>query len=264
MAKKGSGSNRKKTTPKKKQVKSDDEKLQQEKQEPVEKIKVNRSRRRLYETPAEDEPKSAVKKPTTTKKVSGKKKAKRKSVATNKKPKSKIETVVEEPKNNLPVISQSNGQSQTESKHLNESKRIVEKYSAFASGSVLLPIPGIDVVYITGVQLKMLSDLSKLYDIEFKRNRGKAIVTSLISGIVSNRFIFSTAPFLVRYIPVVGFLMAPLSIVLFSSALTYSVGKVFIQHFEAGGTFLNFKPEEVRAHFREEFEKKYQVMKDDS
>jgi hypothetical protein len=31
------------------------------------------------------------------------------------------------------------------------------------------------------------------------------------------------------------------------------VGKVFVQHFESGGTFLNFKPEEVRAYYQQMF-----------
>jgi len=30
------------------------------------------------------------------------------------------------------------------------------------------------------------------------------------------------------------------------------VGKVFVQHFESGGTFLSFDPEKVRSHFEEE------------
>lgn len=229
--------------------------------QPVEKIKVNRSRRRLYETPKKEEKEGATIKKRSVKGASRGKKATGRSDSGVKKTARQGVSVDE----STAVTSADAGtKQQSPNKLLKESSRIVEKYSAFASGSVLLPIPGIDIVYITGIQLKMLSELSKLYKIEFKRDRGKAIVTSLISGIFANRFMFSAAPFMVRYIPVVGFLMAPLSIVLFSSAVTYSVGKVFIQHFESGGTFLNFKPDEVRTFFRKEFEKKYQLMKDDS
>jgi hypothetical protein len=41
----------------------------------------------------------------------------------------------------------------------------------------------------------------------------------------------------------------------FASASTYAVGRVFIQHFESGGTFLDFDPDKVRAHFEAEFKK---------
>ena len=36
--------------------------------------------------------------------------------------------------------------------------------------------------------------------------------------------------------------------------LTYAVGKVFIQHFESGETFLTFYPEKVKAYYAEMFE----------
>ncbi|TVQ65197.1 MAG: DUF697 domain-containing protein [Balneolaceae bacterium] len=228
---------------------------------PVEKLKVNRSRRRLYETPEEEKQKDSEKKAVQKTTVSKEIKSKIKSVSGSGTGTSKKQSDFAKRDS---ISRKKNKAQQAEKDLLAESNRIVEKYSALASGSVLLPIPLVDIAYITGIQLKMLNELTKKYDIEFKRNRGKAIVTALISGIFANRFMFSTAPFLIRYIPVVGYLVAPLSIVLFSSALTYSVGKVFIQHFEAGGTFLNFKPEEVKAHFKKEFQRKYQSMKDDS
>ena len=40
----------------------------------------------------------------------------------------------------------------------------------------------------------------------------------------------------------------------FYAAATHAVGQVFLQHFESGGTFLTFDPEQVRDHFRKEFE----------
>ncbi len=41
--------------------------------------------------------------------------------------------------------------------------------------------------------------------------------------------------------------------VLFCGASTWALGKVFIQHFESGGTFLDFKPEEVKEYFKAQF-----------
>ena len=38
-----------------------------------------------------------------------------------------------------------------------------------------------------------------------------------------------------------------------AGAATYAVGKVFIQHFESGGTFLNFNPESVRGYYEAMF-----------
>lgn len=144
---------------------------------------------------------------------------------------------------------------------LRRANKIVETYSLWSSGAAALPIPMVDMAYIIGVQLKMLSELSELYGLEFRRNRGKSLVASLVSGVAAGNFLSTAAPWMIRYVPVIGFLAAPVSIVLFSSSVTYATGKVFIQHFEAGGTFLNFKPEEVKAYFREQYRDKYKSMK---
>jgi len=34
-----------------------------------------------------------------------------------------------------------------------------------------------------------------------------------------------------------------------AAATTYALAKIFIQHFESGGTFLDFEPSRVRNHF---------------
>ena len=39
----------------------------------------------------------------------------------------------------------------------------------------------------------------------------------------------------------------------FAGASTYAIGQVFIQHFESGGTFLDFEPAKVREYFRRQF-----------
>jgi hypothetical protein len=39
--------------------------------------------------------------------------------------------------------------------------------------------------------------------------------------------------------------------VLFCGASTYALGRIFIQHFNSGGTFLTFDAEKVQEHFRQ-------------
>ena len=43
------------------------------------------------------------------------------------------------------------------------------------------------------------------------------------------------------------------------SVSTWALGKVFIQHFESGGTFLDFDPEEVKEYFKAQFEEGREV-----
>jgi sugar phosphate isomerase/epimerase len=55
-------------------------------------------------------------------------------------------------------------------------------------------------------------------------------------------------------VEVVGTFVGTPSMVLFCGASTYALGKVFVQHFESGGTFLDFEPAKVKEYFQKEFE----------
>jgi uncharacterized protein (DUF697 family) len=56
-------------------------------------------------------------------------------------------------------------------------------------------------------------------------------------------------------IPVVGSVLGLVTTPMVASASTYALGKIFIQHFESGGTFLDFDPSKVKTHFSQQFEK---------
>jgi hypothetical protein len=45
-----------------------------------------------------------------------------------------------------------------------------------------------------------------------------------------------------------------LSTAAIGAASTYAVGKVFAEHFESGGTFLDFDEEKAREHFKAMYE----------
>lgn len=129
------------------------------------------------------------------------------------------------------------------------------RYHAFGSAAAgLIPVPWIDMVALVGVQLNMLRMLSKIYEVKFLKEKGKKI----IAAILASSFPVAVSPplaGLLKAIPLVG---TPLSFVTmpgFAGATTYALGKVFLQHFESGGTFLNFKPEKVKEHFKKVFEK---------
>jgi len=143
--------------------------------------------------------------------------------------------------------------------------RIVRRYMWWSAGAGLLPIPLVDVAALAGVQLKMLAAISRIYGVPFQQNLGKAAVGSLMSATVPRLtvgagvnyldFLLSGAVASFFKTSPVGYLLAiPESLVL-CPASAWALGKVFIQHFESGGTFLNFKSEEVKEYFRAQFEK---------
>ena len=132
--------------------------------------------------------------------------------------------------------------------------KTIHNYKWWSMGAGLIPIPFVDLATVSGVQLKMLYELSKIYGVPFERNRGKAVLSSLIGSVIPCTLSFGAAGSALKAVPAIGALAGTPAMVLFSGASTWAVGKVFIQHFESGGTFLDFNPDEVRDYFRSQFE----------
>jgi Uncharacterized protein/domain associated with GTPases len=141
-----------------------------------------------------------------------------------------------------------------QSKQLDSANELVKKWMWWTMGAGLIPVPFVDLAAVSGVQLKMLSDLSKLYNVGFSENKGKSIVSALMGSIVPNSLARGSVGSILKMIPLIGPVMGGVSMSLFSGAATYAIGKCFVQHFESGGTFLDFDPVKVKDYFFTKFE----------
>ena len=140
-----------------------------------------------------------------------------------------------------------------------EALKIVKNHMWLSGGAGLIPIPVVDLVAVAGVQLKVLAALSKFYGVPFHKNLGKAAIASLVGFVLPHALAFGAAGSFIKLIPFVGTVSGVAWMGLFSAAYTWALGKVFIQHFESGGTFLNFNAEKVKEHFQAEFEEGRQM-----
>jgi uncharacterized protein (DUF697 family) len=132
--------------------------------------------------------------------------------------------------------------------------KTVKNHMWWSMGAGLIPVPFVDLVAVSGVQLRMLSEISKIYEIPFQEGRGKALIGSLIGYVVPSAMSFGMVGSLLKAVPLVGTLVGAPSMALFCGGSAWALGKVFIQHFESGGTFLNFDPTEVKDHFQKLFQ----------
>ena len=124
----------------------------------------------------------------------------------------------------------------------------VYKYSALSAATGLIPLPLVDMAGFMAMQLLMLRRLCALYNIPFDSQRSKSAIAILASGINSAYLAASSA----KLVPFIGaFSIAAMPAV--NGALSYAVGRVFIQHFASGGTFLDFDPNKVRGYFEEQY-----------
>jgi uncharacterized protein (DUF697 family) len=139
---------------------------------------------------------------------------------------------------------------------ITDANKIVSRYALWAAGGGLIPVPTLDIAAIVAVQIKMVSDLSKLYGVPFSQDRAKTVVGALIGGVLPGALAGSSLAVLgtvIKLIPIVGTAVGMAVSSGFAYALTQAVGKIFVMHYETGGSLLNFEPEKVRGHFEAEF-----------
>lgn len=134
-----------------------------------------------------------------------------------------------------------------------QAQALVKRYMGWAAGAGVLPMPGVDLAAITAVQLRMLAKLSALYGVPFREEAGRSVIGTLLSTLVEYTFSGHVA-WALKAVPVAGTLLGLAALPAFAAATTYALGRVFIAHFESGGTFLEFDPQKMREHFRAEFE----------
>jgi uncharacterized protein (DUF697 family) len=100
----------------------------------------------------------------------------------------------------------------------------------------VVPVPYLDLIALGAVQLNMVRDLGKLYgqyttDKVIKSAIG-ALLGTLGPAVVSAGILGSS----LKLIPVSGTLLGSAGMAAGGSAATYAIGKVFLSHFEKGGS----------------------------
>jgi uncharacterized protein (DUF697 family) len=139
--------------------------------------------------------------------------------------------------------------------------KIVNKYMWWSSGAGLIPIPFVDLAAVSGVQLKMIADLAKIYDVPFRESAVKGAIGSLSGFVLPHALACGVVGSMFKAVPVIGFVAGGSAMSVFCGAYAWALGNVFIQHFESGGTFLDFDPEAVKEYFKTQFEKGKRVGK---
>ena len=134
----------------------------------------------------------------------------------------------------------------------NVANEIIKRNSLYSGGVGLIALPIVNVAGVMALQIKMLRELAAAYDVPFEQERVKGVLSTLLTSLLGTEvgygFVGTAAG-----LPLVGPVLSVLTVPFFAGAATYATGKVFMQHFASGGTFLDFDPEKVRGYFREQF-----------
>jgi uncharacterized protein (DUF697 family) len=132
---------------------------------------------------------------------------------------------------------------------------IVKRNMLWSAAAGVVPVPALELIAITAIEVKLVKELAEHYDTSFRKDLAKTAVLSLVGSLGSVAIGKMIALSSLRVIPVLGQLVAAVSVPGMAAAITYAIGKVFVSHFEAGGTLLDFDPAKMRDFFRAEFAK---------
>jgi uncharacterized protein (DUF697 family) len=136
----------------------------------------------------------------------------------------------------------------------------ISRHHILASMGVgLIPVPCVDMVALAGIQLDLIRKMAAEYAIPFRQDLGKSIIASLMGGFLPITLGF-TAASMIKFIPLIGMTTGVVVMPVISGASTYAIYKVFVQHFESGGTFLDLDPSKVKTYFAEQFAKGKKVV----
>lgn len=128
--------------------------------------------------------------------------------------------------------------------------KLIRNHMAWSMGAGLIPVPIADFFAVSAIQLDMIRQLCKLYEVDFRENDGKAIISALTGSGLAR-----LGAQAVKFIPGVGSVIGGLTMSVLSGASSYAVGEIFKKHFEKGGTILDFDPDRLKKMYNDLFEK---------
>jgi len=123
---------------------------------------------------------------------------------------------------------------------------IVEVHTAICVGANFIPVPIVDSLAVSAVQLKMIAALARHYRADFNVERGRAMLAAVAIGVAQEAVRRTSYAAAVRtwivQIPLIGIPLRKLGWPAILAAYTYYLGKTYVDHFESGGQFADFKP----------------------
>lgn len=128
------------------------------------------------------------------------------------------------------------------------SGEIVERHAAYAAVGGLLPLPFVDTLGVMAVVALMIEALADLYDQDMGKDRLKTLVASLAGGFGQAGAGVATTAAFAKLVPGANILGMMTSSVA-AAAMTRTIGRAFVLHFETGGTALTFDAAAIRAYF---------------
>src|SRR5262245_26141585 len=134
---------------------------------------------------------------------------------------------------------------------LARAETLVKDHMLMSAAVGLLPAPGFDILAGIAIQIALLKRLADLYKVPFSEHAARGIITALLGGVGTGFLATGIFFSVLKIVPGAGTLFGVITLPIALGAVTYAVGKVFVAHFEIGGTLADFNVAANRPYFRE-------------
>ena len=142
------------------------------------------------------------------------------------------------------------GQNQTEDElRVSAADNTIKYYCFWSFSTALIPVPLVDLAAMSAIQVKMISELSELYDVPFSQGLAKKAIATLVASASSSSFAS-----LIKLVPGIGYFGLAIPLATLNVSYTYAVGKIFAQHFQSGADLASFDPDAQKTNFKEKLE----------
>jgi len=142
------------------------------------------------------------------------------------------------------------GQNQTEDElRVSAADNTIKYYCFWSFSTALIPVPLVDLAAMSAIQVKMISELSELYDVPFSQGLAKKAIAALVASASSSSFAS-----LIKLVPGIGYFGLAIPLATLNVSYTYAVGKIFAQHFQSGADLASFDPDAQKTNFKEKLE----------
>jgi uncharacterized protein (DUF697 family) len=132
------------------------------------------------------------------------------------------------------------------------SNQLITSASKWAAAATLIPVNGLDLAALAGVQANLIVNISALYDEKPSKYVVSGVISTLLATLLPSYGAQLAVPVLLKWIPF-GNLVGIATMAGFGAAATYAVGKVFVDHYENGGTFADFSATAASAGLKSAF-----------
>ena len=136
---------------------------------------------------------------------------------------------------------------------IDECGKIISNSMKWSVAASVIPVPTLDLIAIGATQANMIAEISKVYGSSIPKEVVRTTISVLLGVLApvgASAIVVNGA---MKFLPGYGTLISGVSMATFAAASTYAIGKIFVAHYEGGGTFADFKPEVIAEKLKAEF-----------